>query len=170
MILMGDEVGRTQQGNNNGYCQDNQDFWFDWGLIEQNKDLFEFSKVLINQRVSQDRPDFTKTNRLPLNEVLQKSDIRWHGTQLNQPDWGPASRSIAVETTPFGQDYGMYAIFNAFWEPLEFELPIPKNGFWTRFIDTALPSPQDILSLNSSKCTIKQKYIAAPRSVVILIS
>ncbi|WP_232800922.1 glycogen debranching protein GlgX [Motilimonas sp. E26] len=169
MIQMGDEVGRTQHGNNNGYCQNNEDFWFDWSLVKQNNKLFNFTKALIHQRVEQGRLDFAETKRLPLNEVLQKSGIRWHGVRVGKPDWSSSSRTIAIETTPYGQDYGMYAIFNAFWEPLEFELPIPKRGFWTRFIDTSLPYPEDILTINSSKVIVKNKYVAQPRSVVILI-
>ncbi len=169
MIQMGDEMGRTQGGNNNGYCQDNSLFWLDWSLIERNEDLLNFTKALVHQRVEQGSLDLMKSKRLPLDEVLQRSDIRWHGVKLLQPDWGDDSRSIAIETTPYGQTYAMYAIFNSYWEPLEFELPPAPNGAWIRFIDTSLSDSDDILMPKKQANLVRNKYLAKARSIVILV-
>ncbi len=84
MLLMGDEVRRSQEGNNNAYCQDNETSWLDWGLLLQHADLLRFTQILIRYRVARD-PEVGAG--LTLSQLLRSSYWEWHGTSLHQPDW-----------------------------------------------------------------------------------
>ena len=85
MILMGDEVRRTQQGNNNAYCQDNETSWFDWKLLAQHAEVHRFARLLNAQRLLCDvKPE---APHLSLNQLLRKAERTWHGVKLGQPDW-----------------------------------------------------------------------------------
>ena len=169
MILMGDEVARSQKGNNNGYCQDNSDFWFNWQDIEKNKGLFRFTKALIAQRSMLELVCFDYTNRHSLHDIIAHAGIKKHGVQLNKPNWGADSHAIALESKHPYCETVTYVIFNAYWQPLNFELPISPSGKWLRVVDTSLTGNQDIYIEGDKKYCFKGKYLAAPRSVVILI-
>lgn len=169
MLLMGDEVRRTQQGNNNAYCQDNELSWFDWSLTEKHADMLRFVKFIIMERLQR---DFTKPEySMSLNQLLQKSAIQWHGIKLNQPDWSDHSHSIAFTAKPLGGGFVMHYIVNAYTEALEFELPDAGQGrVWERWIDTSLESPQDICHRYEGVPIRQPAYLAQSRSVVILIA
>jgi len=93
MILMGDEVRRTQRGNNNAYCQDNETSWFDWTLIAKHADVHRFVTLLSARRLFRDvEPE---RQHLSLNQVLRKANKAWHGVRLGRPDWGDSSHSLA---------------------------------------------------------------------------
>ena len=92
MLLMGDEAGRTKNGNNNTYCHNNELNWFDWSLLETNADLHRFVRSLIQFRLSL---PMRQGPRRSLAELLQKTTIQWHGVRLGQPDWGEASRTLS---------------------------------------------------------------------------
>lgn len=170
MIQMGDELARTQHGNNNGYCQNSEDFWLDWGLVDKNSEIFEFTKTLIHLKVSQGEQVFRATKRTPLDQVLKESNIKWHGVEVGKPDWSEHSRALAIETSPFGRSYGMYCILNAYWEPLEFQLPPAPSGVWRLAIDTGKSAPDDIVR-GLPDTTVKGKtYTASARSIVVLVS
>ena len=93
MLLMGDEVRRTQQGNNNAYCQDSEISWFDWSLLERHADIHRFVKALNAFR--QRRDVVAEEGKLSLNQLLQRAQIEWHGVALNRPDWSEHSHSLA---------------------------------------------------------------------------
>ena len=93
MLLMGDEVRRTQQGNNNAYCQDSEISWFDWSLLERHADIHRFVKALNAFR--QRRDVVREEAALSLNELLRRARIEWHGVALDRPDWGDHSHSLA---------------------------------------------------------------------------
>src|SRR5262249_6740962 len=93
MILMGDEVRRTQCGNNNAYCHDNEANWFDWTLLSGHADLHRFVRLLTTRRLT--RGIEHERQRISLNEFIQQSKHAWHGVKLDQPDWGPSSHSLA---------------------------------------------------------------------------
>ncbi len=167
MFLMGDEVRRTQLGNNNAYCQDSEPNWFDWSLLEKHADVHRFVKLLIARRLLRD--ESAERQRMTLNELLANSAKGWHGIKLDQPDWSDHSRSVAVYGESINERMLFYFIFNAYWEPLIFELPSPQNGnSWQRWIDTSLPTPQDIAPWQESPSIDDQKYEVGPRSVVVL--
>jgi isoamylase len=166
MILMGDEIGHSQKGNNNGYCQDNPTFWFDWSQIKKNWALFDFTNGLIKQRTA---IYLNPSYRYSLHDIIQDSDIHWHGVKLNQPDWRECSHSIAMESTDPHSGVVSYVIFNAFWEILHFELPLLASGKWLRIVDTSLTDGNDIYRDGDEKHWFNGEYIVASRTVVLLI-
>jgi glycogen operon protein len=167
MVLMGDEVWRTQKGNNNVYCQDNELGWFDWSLVEKHADILRFATLLIERRRL--RATEYEKQGLTLNQMLRKAKCSWHGVKLNQPDWSAQSRSIAFTAELQGEKMLLHLILNAYWEPLEFELPpLEARGMWRRWIDTALESPQDIVPWQTSPSIYGFTYRAEPHSVVVL--
>ena len=93
MILMGDEVRRTQRGNNNAYCQDNETSWFDWTLVDKHADVHRFVTLLNARRTL--REWSTERQRMSLNQLIREAKKAWHGVKLDQPDWGHWSHSLA---------------------------------------------------------------------------
>jgi len=169
MVSMGDEVRRTQQGNNNAYCQDNEISWFDWLLLKQHGDVQRFLRLLIGRRLLRDLAP--EMQRLTLVELLRQAQKEWHGVKLHQPDWGPDSHSLAFSLDLPRENLHYFNIFNAYWEPLDFELPRLNSGEydpWRRWIDTTLDSPQDISAWHSATPVPGYVYRAGPRSVVVL--
>lgn len=169
MILMGDEVRRTQHGNNNAYAQDNEISWFDWSLVTQYEGLRRFVRLLIDFRLH----CFTGLSEedKPLSQVLREADIHWHGVRLGQPDWSPASRSLAMTISSPQGGHLIHLLFNAFWEELEYELPaLPTGQTWCRVIDTNLAPPHDIHDAHHSPPLSSTRYRAAARSVVVLLA
>jgi glycogen operon protein len=167
MILMGDEVRRTQQGNNNTYCQDNELGWFDWSLVEKHADFLRFATLLIERRRLR-AAEYEKQG-LTLNQMLRKAKCSWHGVKLGEPDWSAQSRSIAFTAELQQEKMLLHLILNAYWEPLEFELPLlDSGGKWRRWIDTALESPQDIVPWQRSPSIDSLTYRAEPHSIVVL--
>ena len=163
MITMGDEVRRTQNGNNNAYCQDNETSWFDWSLLEKHPDVLSFVKLLITHRRLYDvAPEL---QHLSLDQLLRESNPAWHGVKLQEPDWSYDSHSIAYSVERDGE-LMIYVILNAYWEPLEFELPAGVQ--WRRWIDTGLESPEDIVERHVAPPVTTLTYRAAPHSVVAL--
>ena len=168
MILMGDEVRRTQQGNNNAYSQDSELSWFDWTLLERHGDVYRFFKALNEFR--QRRDTVAEANRLSLNEVLRRARIEWHGIALNRPDWSDHSHSLAFTVRSLGGRFLLHGMLNAYWEPLAFELPplAPESGQnWRRCIDTALNAPHDIRYWENAPVVTQATYVAQPRSIVL---
>ena len=169
MILMGDEVRRTQYGNNNAYCQNNELSWFDWSLLEKHADIHRFLKHLIHVRLRRDAAQ--QEYSMSLNQLLRKRLVEWHGIRLFEPDWSNHSRSIAFTIKSLSGKMMMHCMLNAYHQPLEFELPVlPPSGEWKRWIDTSLASPADICNWNEVAITVEQKYLVDSRSVVILIA
>ena len=170
MLLMGDEVRRTQRGNNNAYCQDNEISWFDWTLLEKHRDIHRFVKRLIGVRLDLDviRGDQGMT----LTEFLQQAKIPWHGIKLNQPDWGDNSRSLALTIQCQKGQCTFHFMLNSYWEALEFELPqhsgVVRNG-WRRVIDTYLAYPDDICEPAEAPVVKGKTYLVQPRSVAVLV-
>src|SRR5712691_942165 len=121
MIAMGDEVRRTQRGNNDAYCQDNETSWFDWTLISKHADVHRFVKLLIERRLLRDvQPEYQRES---LNQLLRESNKAWHGVKPFQPDWSDWSHSVAFSAELNKEHCLLQVILNAYWEPLEFELP-----------------------------------------------
>ena len=169
MLLMGDEVRRTQQGNNNAYCQDNEISWFDWNLCHRNADLLRFVRNVIRLRLNFNRG--TKAGQITLEDYLSKARIEWHGVQLGKPDWGRNSHSVALTLHNIAVSQVRYIAINAYWQPLEFELPLVKGGSdaaWLRLIDTSLASPEDISEAGGGSVVAGASYLVNPRSIVML--
>jgi glycogen operon protein len=169
MILAGDEFRRTQNGNNNAYCHDNELGWIDWSLLAQHADIHRFVSVLCARRGL--RSVKHEQARVNLMTMLRNANEKWHGVKLNEPDWGDGSRSVALEGELLEEGLAFHLILNAFWEPLTFELPIPATGnHWQRWIDTSLDLPEDIVAWESAPFVEGSTYHVADRSVVMLYS
>jgi len=169
MLLMGDEVRRTQHGNNNAYCQDNETSWFDWDLVERNTEIHRFAKKLIALRMNRVLP--IERSSMTLSELLRSQIIQWHGVKLNQPDWSDNSHTLAATVSLLGYRLLLHFIVNAYWEPLGFELPPLGDGeAWGCFIDTYLAPPFDICDWTDAPRLTGSTYTAQPRSVVMLFS
>ncbi|MBS0522239.1 MAG: glycogen debranching protein GlgX, partial [Proteobacteria bacterium] len=169
MLLMGDEVRRTQKGNNNAYCQDSEISWFDWSLLKRHGDIHRFVKVLNEFR--QRRDLVTDGRALSLNQLLRRVRIEWHGVALGRPDWDDHSHSLAFTLRGLGGRFLLHSMLNAYWEPLTFELPaVPAESreAWRRCIDTARDTPDDICPWPAAVVVTQAKYVVQPRSVVLL--
>jgi isoamylase len=171
MMLMGDEVRRTQHGNNNAYCQDNETSWFDWTLVAEHAHLHRFVSLLNRRRSARDPAP--RPLRAALSQLIREARITWHGVKLYEPDWSPSSHSIAFTWRFTHRRLQCHAIFNAYWEPLDFELPAlvaRAPGRWRRWIDTSLDSPHDIECEEEAPPVSGDTYRSEPRSVVVLFA
>jgi glycogen operon protein len=168
MLLMGDEVRRTQRGNNNAYCQDNETSWFDWSLVERHADTLRFVRMLIALR---QRRDVVGAGELSLTELLKRAQIDWHGVVLDRPDWSDHSHALAFTLRSLRERFLLHVMLNAYWEPLSFELPpVPAGSSdqWRRCIDTALVCPDDIQHWDTAPALAASRYLVHARSVALL--
>jgi glycogen operon protein len=170
MLLMGDEARRTQLGNNNAYCQNNEISWFDWSLLERNGEIFRFVQQLIRLRRRFAIANEGRT--LSLTEFLRRAEFRFHGVHQDEPDWGDESHSLAITLKSANAERLIHFIFNAWWKPLRFQLPLPLGlSRWQRLIDTSLPRPFDIADATYAVvCVDSPSYSVQPRSTVVLSS
>jgi glycogen operon protein len=170
MLLMGDEVRHSQNGNNNAYCQDNEMSWFDWGLVARHADIHRFVKQLVafrqNRQLPIGRQDTT------LNELLRNQPVQWHGIKLNAPDWSHESHVISATVSLPENRILLNIMVNAYWEELVFEIPPGGDVYepWRRCIDTSLDSPEDICNWLRAPDVDDSTYRVQPRSVVILMT
>jgi len=169
MFLSGDEVRRTQQGNNNTYCHDNEINWFDWNLVDKNADIFRFFSHAIKYRKSHPclhRPRFFTGKRNSRNVP----DVEWHGCELYSPGWNdPGSRVLAFTMGGFDEDPDLHVMMNMHSDNLPFAIPVIEGRKWYRAADTALPSPQDIVD-PADATEVSGNYVVTARSIVVLIS
>ncbi len=171
MILMGDEVRRTQRRNHNAYCQDNEVSWFDWTRVAKHTDVHRFVTLLAGRRVQRDvEPELT---RMSLSQVLAEAKIVWHGVKRGQPDWSHHSHSVAVTAETREEGLVFHLMLNADWEALDFELPPLVNAAaspWRRWIDTAREAPDDIVAWGDAPLVPGPDYRVEPRSVAVLFA
>jgi isoamylase len=167
MLTMGDEVRRTQGGNNNPYCQDKETSWFDWSLVSKHAGLLRLVRLLIERRLARDMAE--EPGAESLIHLLRESNKSWHGVKLNQPAWSHSSHSIALTAEILKNRVFIHWILNAWREPLDFELS-KECGQWNRWIDTSLEPPEDIVTREEARPVLERSYRAAPYSVVVLFS
>ena len=160
---------RTQFGNNNAYCQDDETSWFDWSLLDKHADVHRFVTLITARRAL--RGTGHERQRVSLSRLLQQAQKTWHGVRFGQPDWSHDSHSIALEAEVRQEGICIYLILNAYWEPLDFELPrgnVGRPSAWRRWIDTSLGSPEDIVPWQMAPSLCGPTYRAAARTVVVL--
>jgi glycogen operon protein len=173
MLLMGDEVRRTQRGNNNAYCQDNAISWFDWTLLERHRDLHRFVKTLIAHRRHLARLMPAHAGDLSLNQLLRQAQIRPCGVTLDPPDWVSRRTVWRSRRTARRAGRSSMSMINAYWEPLTFALPPRTEGphqGWQRWVDTAREAPEDICAGPELPPVWEATYVVQPRSVVLLVA
>lgn len=175
MLLSGDEFGNTQFGNNNAYCQDNLISWLNWGLLNENQDVYNFAKNMIAFRKAH---PILKSRDYAIDDRPGQSgypEISWHGTKAWDADWSETSRCIAVmfngrNPSESGEDDFIYAAFNSHWEPHDFQPPeLPQGMTWCIFANTDMSFGNDICEPENEK-SLENPYsiIVGPRSTVIL--
>jgi glycogen operon protein len=177
MILGGDEFLRSQEGNNNAYCQDNEVSWFDWDQAARNGDILEFFRkaIALTRRypILQRRKFFFGSDL----DADQVPDLTWFGTRLDLPNWhDPEQRTLCCqldggeECSEIG-DYLLFLIFNAHYEAQWVALPPTARGErWHRIIDTSLPGGLDFADPGQEVLVDPpDHYIAGSRSTVVLL-
>jgi glycogen operon protein len=145
MLLSGDEVGRTQRGNNNAYCHDGPLSWFDWDLTMKNADLLRFVRCVIGFRRL--HPALRRAGEAWPGPDGWFPAVSWHGIQAWAPDWAPHNRLVACMfyACEGGAHDCVYLAVNAYWEPLRVALPVlPTGAAWHRFADTSAAPPDDV--------------------------
>ncbi len=168
MLLAGDEVRRTQQGNNNAYCQDSSLSWFDWTLGDRHADVLRFTRRMIAFR--QGREGFTR-RRFFTGERNARGlpDIAWHGSRLGAPGMDDPASGVLAFSMGEAQD-DLHVMLNMEADGLDFELPEVPGWAWYRVVDTALASPADIVEEGAEERITTPTYHVSGRSVVILRS
>jgi glycogen operon protein len=178
MILGGDEMRRTQRGNNNPWCQNNEVSWYDWGLLQKHADVHRFTRELIAFRMRHPaflRPEFYSGR----NSHHTIPDITWLTAEAEPADWAPERAALALlidgnksEIDADRDDNDILIMMNAGAEPLLFTLaPVPQGKeAWYLAIDTALPSPRDIASVGAEERVGQETRRLAGRSTVVMLS
>jgi glycogen operon protein len=158
MFVAGDEFMNTQQGNNNPYNQDNETTWLNWDLVQQNGDVFRFFQKMIAFRKS--HPSIGRS-------TFWREDVSWYGVN-GGVDMSFNSHTLAfcLRGASFG-DQDIYAMFNAYWEPLDFTIQEGQASDWRRVADTSLPSPEDVP--DSPTAISSLTYRVGPRSVAVFV-
>ncbi|MBN2021579.1 MAG: glycogen debranching protein GlgX [Pirellulales bacterium] len=161
-LSQGDEFARTQNGNNNAYCQDNATAWVDWQLAEKNADLLRFARMMIALRM--------RHFAVSREEFVNRTS--WHGTKPGDPDWTGETRTLAFQMHGWHERPDVFVMFNAHWEPQSFALPVRDwANRWRRLVDTSLPSPDDIVDdAEAVPLSPADHYLVNPRATVILVS
>ncbi|NES83508.1 MAG: glycogen debranching enzyme, partial [Moorea sp. SIO2B7] len=177
MLLMGDEMGRSQNGNNNTYCQDNELSWLNWDLLAKNADLFRFFKNCIAFR--QAHPVLRNRQHFQNQDYVGSgyADITWHGTQAWNIDWSNSNRTLgfmlcgkhAKEGTI--EDNYIYVAMNMHWEAHWFEIPgLPTGMQWHISVNTGATPGEDTWEIGKEPLLENQTGILlGDRSVVILV-
>jgi glycogen operon protein len=161
MFCAGDEFMNTQGGNNNPYNQDNETTWLDWDLLRRNADLFRFFKMMIAFR--KNHPSIGRSR-------FWRDDVRWYGVR-GGADWSEGSRHLAYCLHGASQkDVDLYVMVNGSAEARGFAIQEGAAGSWRRVVDTALPSPEDIVDEATAPVVEGRTYRLEPRSVVVLVS
>lgn len=176
MLLMGDEIGRTQQGNNNAYCHDNELTWVDWSLLERENEIWRFVQHLIAFRRAHRMLRLRNYSGDTSSTQEFSPKLSWHGTRAWHADWSHHSRSLAYFLQDADSEIGdvndaIYVMLNMYWEPLDFELPqLAPSMQWHRFADTAQAAPQDICAPGDEVAIEDASSISVGgRSVVVLV-
>jgi len=164
MLLGGDEFRRTQRGNNNAYCQDNETGWCLWDRLDDHGNIHRFVKELIAAR--QAHPPLSHAG------FYSDKDLEWIGPHGQPPRWDdPEARAVGCHI-PEKEELAVVLLFNAGLDAVDFALPaLPDQRFWRRKADTSRPSPDDIYPLAESRPLDQQEhYTVAAQSSVVLIA
>ncbi len=171
MFAGGDEVRRTQGGNNNAYCHDTEMTWMNWNLVHENADIWRFFRLMMDFRR---RHTAVRRRRFVsgLDSHHGLADIAWHGCKLGHPGWNdPNARALAFTIAGLAQEESdLHVMMNMHSEPLEFEIPTTPSRRWRRAVDTAEPSPHDILEMGAERAIAGPTMAVRDRSIVILVA
>ena len=163
MLLGGDEFRRTQSGNNNAYCQDNETSWYDWGYLEQHSEIFRFTRGMIAFRSA--HPILSKE------QFYTDAEIRWFGPRGGLPDWTDPNQKQFGCLIREDELSALYLMFNAGTDAVDFVLPsVLPEARWHLAVDTGRAVPQDLFVAGGEPLwEDQQKYQLSPRSSAILL-
>jgi glycogen operon protein len=162
MILAGDEFRRTQHGNNNAYCQDNEISWVDWSLLDRNQEIFRFARSVFALRRA--------CPVLSREAFYTSRDMQWFNPDGRTPDWADARQKSVAGLITHGTCH-LYLMFNADVQPIAFVLPHSRFGLWRRIVDTAQRGPWDYFDHAAAMPVLDQaSYELQARSAVVLIA
>jgi len=169
MLLGGDEFGRTQRGNNNAYCQDNDISWYDWGLLEEYEGLHRFCREMV--RFRQSHPVFRRTTFFdgrPTNGGSQP-DLAWFDPAGRTQDWDSRNLALACRIDASENDgVSLFLMFNPSMAGVSFALP---EGPWYLRIDTGKAPPRDIVPMDETAPRLEaREHVVGPKSLVLLSS
>jgi glycogen operon protein len=170
MLLAGDEVLRSQSGNNNAWCQDNPIGWFDWSLVEANAEMLRFVRGLIALRK---RHPSLRRRRFLTGQPRNGSnlpDVTWHGTRLNEPPWtDPTAQVLALTLAPvLPEGETLHIAINMAARAQHFALPEIPGQVWYRALDTGGVSPTDLTRREDQVPLERGPLLLRSRSVVVL--
>jgi glycogen operon protein len=162
LVSQGDEFARTQLGNNNPYCQDDETSWVDWSLAQTNAGLLRFTRMLIALR--------KKHFAVGWEQFVKR--VSWHGTKPGDPDWTGQSRALAFQMHGGHGQPEFFVIINAHSDAHKFTLPAVAGQWrWERLVDTNLAAPLDVVEEKAAvPLRPADHYVAAPNSAVILMA
>ena len=168
MLLAGDELLRTKDGNNNTYCQNNPLSWIDWRLADENRDMLEFTRAMIAFR---HRHPSLRRNHFLTGQPQHAGgmpDIAWHGVKLDDPRWDdPDTRVLAFTLAGLEpEEPHLHVMLNMWKDPLAFALPNLPGRRWYRAIDTA-DAPYS-WSVHDQPRISRQSQRVSARSLVVL--
>ncbi len=179
MINGGDEFRRTQRGNNNTYCQDNELSWYDWRLLEKHADVYRFTRAVIAQR--QAHPVFRRTDFFTGRDLDgdEFQDVHWSDPNGARATWDPTDKGLMVlldgdkkETRAETDDVDVVMMFNSEIAPRLFYLPpAPHHGRWYLAVDTGRPAPGDVY-FPGEEIALEPSFVypVKPRAMVVLIA
>ena len=177
MFVAGDEVRRSQGGNNNAYCQDNKISWFNWDNVKTNQALFTFVKNLIAMRKS--HRVLTRTKFFTgAGSDISPADISWFGADTKLTDWTKASRFLAFRlgggagNEKLEEDSDFYIAFNTDIHDKTITIPPPTVGRkWYRVVDTSIEDDTCALTAgNEELLNNQEKYVIVSNSAIVLMS
>jgi len=163
MLLGGDEGRRTQGGNNNAYCQDNETSWVDWNTLEQHQEIYRFARGMIAFRSA--HPVLSKE------QFYTDAEIHWFGPQGGLPDWAdPKERQVACLIHE-DEHHALCLMFNAGADAVDFGLPpVPPGAGWRLAVDTSREAPHDLCAAGEESIwEDRATYRLSPRSTAILL-
>lgn len=170
MFVMGDEVRRSQLGNNNTWCQDNELTWFDWDAVSKRRDMHRFFMLMTwfrRHHSTVHRARFFDGRR----NDRGLADVSWHGADLDRPGWNDGNaRVLGMTLGGFGSEQDIHLMANMYWEPVSMAVPAVPGRIWHRVVDTSLPSPDDVCDPGMSPPHHEDRYLMGGRSVVVLVS
>jgi isoamylase len=164
MLMGGDEFRRTQWGNNNAYCQDNEISWYDWSLLEKHQEIYRFTRGMMA---------FRRAHPVLRKEAFYTdADIRWFSPEGTPPDWFDLQEKRLACLILGQEEPDLYLMFNAGTEAVTFVLPAPPHiGHWHLAVDTFRPSPQDLFEAGKEIALDDQKtYQVGARSSAVLVA
>ncbi|HVC21068.1 MAG TPA: glycogen debranching protein GlgX [Vicinamibacterales bacterium] len=163
MILGGDEFRRTQGGNNNAYCQDNEISWFDWTLLKRHREVHAFVRGMIRFREAH--------SVLRADAFYTAAELQWFSPALQPPDWGNAGEQRLGALVAGGDGSDLYLLFNASPAAVRFALPVSQQGIWHLAVDTSREPPEDIRDVGAELALGDGRgYTLPARSSAVLVA